>query len=320
MLRATLRYCLAAALCLTPFSNLRAEPLTERRSDRYYYLHSGLSVAALLATATEEIIATHHGAGYDLKAFWPDDSVRRNFSDAAADMSDRVLTLNVTAPLLLQMSEGFDTRMGNVATIYGEALSFNLLAANTVKILVRRPRPYTHSKDPRILRFMDRQGSDAFASFYSAHSSTSFTAASAGSLLYAAQTNELAARHTVWGLSFLLAGMTAQLRVSAGRHYRTDIWTGALVGIAIGTVVPALHGVELRRVRGSELAMAAGAFGVSMLLSEAVDFCSFLDKLHLCALPRDVQEPLKDASLGPRWVLSPRAYVGGGGLSIDGEL
>jgi membrane-associated phospholipid phosphatase len=322
MVRALIVVGLAAALFSAPFDAEAAEPkdLSELRSNRYYYLHTGLTLAAFLGTGVEELASAHHGPGWDLDSFGPDDAVRRNFSESAARLSDKLLALNLTAPLFLQMSQGFGTRMANASLIYSEAISFNLLAADTAKIIVRRPRPYTHSKDPRILDFMDRQGADAYSSFYSAHASTAFTAATAGSILYAAQTDELVARHTVWGLTYMLAGMTAQLRTRAGRHYRTDIWVGTLAGIATGTLVPLLHRLDLQRIRGTELATAGGALGVTMLLSEVVDFCAALDVLHLCGLPRDVAVPLRDASLTPTWRVVPRAFVGGAGLSVLGEL
>lgn len=322
MQRALVGVGLALALCGVFEKRARAEPrdLSEVQSNRYYYLHSGLTAAGFLGTAVEQILTSHHRPGYDLDSFGPDDAVRANFSESSAHLSDKTLALTVTGPLLLQMSQGFGTRMGNASLIYAEALSLNVLTASTFKIIVRRPRPYTHSKDPRILDFMDRQGADAYSSFYSAHASTSFTAATAGSVLYSLQTDELVARHTVWGMSFLLAGMTAQLRTRAGRHYRTDIWVGTLAGMATGVLVPALHRLDLQQIRGTELAAAGGALGVTMLLSEVVDFCAALDVLRLCGLPRDVDVPLRDASLVPRWKVLPQAYTGGGGVSVMGEL
>lgn len=298
-----------------------AEPrdLSATQPDRYYTLHAGLTGAAFVGAATLEVVGARHRPGYDLRSFGPDDAVRANFSGSSAHLSDKLLALELTAPLLLQMSDGFDTRMGNATLVYSEAVAINVLTASAVKLIVRRPRPYTHSKDPRILDFMDRQGADAYSSFYSAHASTAFTAATAGSILYSLRTDELAARHTVWGLSFLLAGMTAQLRARAGRHYRTDIWAGTLAGIATGALVPTLHELDVRRVHGTELAVAGGALGVTMLLSELVDFCAALDVLRLCGLPRDVDVPLRDASLAPRWAVTPHAYGGGGGLSVTGD-
>ena len=247
MLRGLVSCCLAAALAWGHVSAVRAEPrpLSQQRSNRYYYVHAGITLGALAAYGIEELATTHHGAGFDLDSFGPDDSVRGNFSEAAAELSDKVRSLALVTPVLLQMSEGFDTSMANASIIYTEAQALNLLVGNTVKIIVRRPRPYTHATDPRIVAFTDRQGSDAYASFYSGHASTAFTAAMAGSILYAARTDDLVARHAVWGFEFLLAGMTAQLRTRAGRHYRTDVWAGAFAGLAAGVLVPALHGVEL---------------------------------------------------------------------------
>lgn len=321
MQRALVGVGLALALCGTQ-SEARADPrdLSEVQSNRYYYLHAGITAAGFLGTALEEIIYAHHKPGYDLMRFGPDDVVRANFSGSSAHLSDKLLALNLTAPLLLQMSDGFGTRMGNASLIYAEAISVNLLTTNTVKLIVRRPRPYTHSKDPRILDFMDRQGADAYSSFYSGHASTAFTAATSGSVLYALQTDELAARHTVWGVSFLFAGMTAQLRARAGRHYRTDIWVGTLAGIATGALVPALHRLDLEQIRPTELATAGGALAVTMMLSEVVDFCAALDVLKLCGLPRDIDVPLRDASLRPRWAVLPQALPGGGGLSVQGDM
>lgn len=321
MLRALVGCALATALVLAPSRSARAEPLNQPRTSRYYYVHSGLTLGAFALMGVEELATAHHGAGYDLGRFGPDDAVRANFSDAAGNLSDKLLAVALTAPLFLQMSQGFDTSMGNASLIYAEAHAFDLLLANTAKIIVRRPRPYTHSQDPHVREFAARQGADAYASFYSAHASTAFTSAMAGSLLYAARTDDLVARHAVWGFEFLMAGMTAQLRVRAGRHYRTDIWVGTLAGLTTGLLVPAAHGVELQRVRGTELATAGGAFAVSMLLSEVVDFCSALDTLHLCGLPRDVAEPLGHARvLSPSWVILPAPLAGGAGLSLAGRL
>ena len=304
-----------------PAQALETHPLSEVRTQNYYYLHGGLTLGAVAAIGVEELLIPRSGPGFDLRSFGPDDVVRANFSDASAHLSDKLLLVTMTAPLFLQMSQGFDSSMGNASLIYAESHAFSMLLADTTKLIVRRPRPYTHSKDARIVGFAEQQGADAHASFYSAHSSSAFTSAMAGSLLYSARTDNLPARHVVWGFEFLMAGMTAQLRVRAGRHYRTDIWVGTALGLSMGLVVPALHGVEVGRVRGSEMATAGGALAVSMLLSEAVDLCGVLQRLHLCELPRDITVPLGNESVAPAsWVVLPAPIPGGAGLSLLGQL
>ena len=304
-----------------PAQALETHPLSEVRTLQYYYLHGGLTLGAVAGIGVEELIIPRSGPGYDLRSFGPDEVVRTNFSDASANLSDKLLLVTMTAPLFAQMSQGFDSSLGNAGLIYAESHAFSMFLADTTKLIVRRPRPYTHSKDARVAAFAQQQGADAHASFYSAHSSSAFTSAMAGSLLYSARTDNLPARHVMWGFEFLMAGMTAQLRVRAGRHYRTDIWVGTALGLSMGLAVPVLHGVQVQRVRGSEIATAGGAFAVSMLLSEAVDFCGVLQRFHLCDLPRDITVPLGNESVAPTsWVVLPAPIPGGAGLSLLGRL
>lgn len=312
-----------ALLLTATAAHAEPKPLSERRSGVYYGLHLGLTLGGAALTLTEERLFGNHGPGAYWGSFRPDDMVQLNFSQSAAGMSDRLLMLAVATPLFVQMGSGFDTSMGNATLIYAEAHSLNLFVTATTKLIARRPRPYTHSPDPRIQEFSDSEGGDAYVSFFSGHSSASFTGAMAGSILYAARVDEPYARHTLWGFEFLMAGITAQLRVRGGRHYRTDIWTGSAVGMGIGLLVPWLHDVDLGRIRGSELAVAGGATALTMGLSEVVDFCEVLDVLGLCAGARDVTVPVapgSDRQASLRYYVVPAAYVGGGGLEVNGEF
>jgi membrane-associated phospholipid phosphatase len=318
---------LAAAITLLTAAPAAAhadtKQLAEHRPRSYYALHLGLTVGVGAVTLTAESLFGNHGPGSYWGSFYPDDLVQLNFSQAAAGMSDRLLMLAVATPVFVQMGSGFDASMGNATLIYAEAHSLNLFLTATTKLIARRPRPYTHSPDPRIQEFSDSEGGDAYVSFFSGHSSASFTGATAGSILYAARTDEPYARHTLWGFEFLMAGMTAQLRVRGGRHYRTDIWTGSAVGIGVGVLVPFLHDVDLSRIRGSEVLVAGAAFGITMGMSEVIDFCKVLDVLNLCAGSRDVTVPVapgSDRQAGLRYFVLPAAFYGGGGLELTGEF
>src|SRR5690606_21195981 len=125
---------------------------------------------------------------------------------------------------VFQLSHGFDVTAANAAMIYGQTQSLNGLLVMTAKLAARRPRPYTQSHDPRVRKFASEVGPDATMSFFSGHSSASFSAATTGTILYAARSDVTWARYTYFGLGYTLAGVTAQLRVCAGRHYRSDIW------------------------------------------------------------------------------------------------
>jgi membrane-associated phospholipid phosphatase len=45
----------------------------------------------------------------------------------------------------------------------------------------------------------------------------------------------------LWGSSLTAAAMTGYARVKAGKHYPTDIIASAVVGFAIGYLIPTLH-------------------------------------------------------------------------------
>lgn len=312
-----------AALLATSTALGEPKPLSEKRSTSYYGWHTGLTALGFGVSGLELLLGGNHGVGADWSGFVLDDPVKMNFSDSASARSDAMVFMNVTLPVLAQMSSGFDTSMANATLIYAEAQSITFLLTTTTKLLVRRPRPYTHSQDPRIIEFKNTEGPEANVSFFSGHSSASFTAATSGAILYSARTDDLWARRTMWGVEFMLAAATAQLRVRAGRHYRTDVWTGTAVGLAVGYLVPKLHGVQTSRVEGSELAIAGIAGGATMLLGELCDIGTLLSFAPSCGQKRDVRvpvQPSRDETTGARWFVLPAAFVGGGGLQIMGDL
>jgi membrane-associated phospholipid phosphatase len=294
----------AFAVATLVVDGAHAEPLSEARSEGYYVGHGIATGGALLGALGLTLVAPNQpGPDWALGAW--DRSARHRFSNSAAKASDQLLTLNAALPLAYQMSDGFDTAFGNAALIYGETQAVGILVNSAVKLIFGRPRPYTHSTDPEVQEFAKEEGPDAFASFYSGHSSLSHTAAMSGSILYAMRTDELVARHVVWGLEFALAGVTAQLRVRAGRHYPTDIWTGALVGAGIGFAVPALHGVELDRIEATEWVVAGSAFTVTMVGGELLALASSDDD--------------ESASVEPvRVTVLPAAFASGAGLELFG--
>lgn len=296
-----------------------AESLAERRSDAYYWTHGGITVAGFAASGVMMRLAAPPAPGRALfPRFGPDLGVERKLSASAADLSDRLLVLGIATPLAAQLSDGFDVRFANSGLIYLQAHSLNTLLTTAAKVSVRRGRPYTHSDAPAAVALTRSQGSGAYVSFFSGHASTTYTSAMAGSILYALRTDEPWARHTMWGLEFASAALTAQLRVRAGRHYRSDVWLGSLVGAGVGLLVPAVHGLPLSRVRASEWATGGGAAALTLLASELFDVCN---TLRLCSA--DDVKPLSEGSApahdqASRWMLSP--HPDAPGLALLGQF
>lgn len=109
---------------------------------------------------------------------------------------------------------------------------------NTVKELVRRPRPYLHNPDVPVSAY--RPGEDAL-SFWSGH--TAHTAALTFSCASLVQRSDASpgVKTATWIGAALAPATMGYLRVRAGKHYPTDVISGYLVGAAVGILVPALH-------------------------------------------------------------------------------
>ncbi len=89
-----------------------------------------------------------------------------------------------------------------------------------VKLVVRRPRPVLEGLPPL-------GGAPSSLSFPSAHATSSFACATAMTRI----APEAA-------LLFVLAGAIAVCRPYLGMHYPSDVIAGAILGIALGLVVP----------------------------------------------------------------------------------
>jgi undecaprenyl-diphosphatase len=89
-----------------------------------------------------------------------------------------------------------------------------------VKLVVRRPRPVLEGLPPL-------GGAPSSLSFPSAHATSSFAVATA-----------MARVEPLGALAFVLAFALALGRPYLGMHYPSDVLAGALLGIALGLIVP----------------------------------------------------------------------------------
>lgn len=119
--------------------------------------------------------------------------------------------------------------------VYAQALSVNAALTSWSKVLFHRPRPPRYTANAA-----NYGGVDEGLSFPSGHTSMAFASA-------AAYTSMLRRRHQVGShkaevaLMFGAAAATGILRVAARKHFPTDVLAGAVLGTAVGWVVPQLH-------------------------------------------------------------------------------
>lgn len=232
-----------------------------------------------------------------------DDAVKKEFSDSAAKLSDATLAVAIATPVLLQLPGGWNSETGRRLLLYGEAVSANVFLNGLTKYLVQRPRPYNYHPDARVAEYAREAGKDGHLSFYSGHASTAFSAAVAGSYLFASGSADREIKAVVWLLEMTLASATTQLRVRAGKHFYSDVLVGAVVGGAVGFLVPALHAEGgLYAPSGMEWMALAGG----VILGSAT--AQFLP------LPSDIRLPLLEGPVH----LVPTADAHATGMALTG--
>ena len=169
-------------------------------------------------------------------------------SPQAADASDIASAASVAYPMVIALvsqpsGERFTGTLRR-SVIYLESFLLATGTSSLIKNSVDRPRPYTYvpenqRQDPNY----DVTKDEAFQSMPSSHASSSFCGAA-----FAMTDNLLTRPHASWpervGVAFtggFLAGMTSVLRVSAGKHFPSDVLAGGAIGMASGITVPLAH-------------------------------------------------------------------------------
>ena len=172
----------------------------------------------------------------DINSF--DRSAADNWSPAADQQSDLVMTALLISPIALMAGDKPRTDFITIGVMYAESFVITQGLNGTVKNTVNRARPYTYNSE---VSDKDKKSDDAVRSFYSGHTVTAFNSAVFVSTVFSDYYPESAWRYAVWGTSLTAASLTGYLRYRAGMHFPTDIITGAVIGSATGWLIPALH-------------------------------------------------------------------------------
>ncbi len=174
----------------------------------------------------------------DISGF--DRPATENWSATAGRISDVHIWTLIVAPLGLALTEpGWERRLV-LGAMYGEAL---LISNGLVQLLqgaAERTRPYAYNDNPEIPEEL-RLEVNARRSFPSSHTANAFAAAVFLSSVYTKLHPRSLARKWVWVGSLTAAGLVGYLRYEAGKHFPTDIIAGAILGSAVGYVVPKIH-------------------------------------------------------------------------------
>lgn len=147
--------------------------------------------------------------------------------------SDRLRDFAVVGlPVIAVVSTSHNGKMRAVQML-GWAHALSTLTTESMKSLAARERPYVHFEIAGV-----EEGSDRNRSYFSGHASSAFV-----SLVAAARTCRLLEcrqQKLIWLVGGPVAASVGLLRITAEKHYASDVATGAAVGALIGWIVPGL--------------------------------------------------------------------------------
>ena len=176
-----------------------------------------------------------------------------NWSPTAGNTSDILVSALILSPALLAFSDEVRNDFTPVLTMYFQTLILAEALPLTLKGITQRIRPFAYNEDTPL---EEKQKQNAKRSFFSGHTSVAFAMAVFLSTVYSDYHPNSEWKPFIWGVSLLAATTVGYLRYAAGKHFPTDIITGALIGSAVGYFIPFIH-----RTNESDLDVSLGVNG-----------------------------------------------------------
>ncbi|HEY5692027.1 MAG TPA: phosphatase PAP2 family protein [Cyclobacteriaceae bacterium] len=166
-----------------------------------------------------------------------------NYSPQDATTSDFIRTGVTILPILLLSEHHTKQDITALLAMSAEVMAITFGVTNTVKNAVNRARPLVYNPE---VPLDERTGKRSRRSFFSGH--TSHTAAAAFFMAkvitnYHPNMNN-GTKVALWAVSSSIPAITAYLRVTAGKHFPTDVMAGYAVGAFTGWLIPHLHKVK----------------------------------------------------------------------------
>jgi membrane-associated phospholipid phosphatase len=163
--------------------------------------------------------------------------------DRAMRISDRVLYGTLAAPAALLLDGRVRKEWLNVYTLYVEAAAITSGMQAWSCVGAGRYRPIAYIESATLDQRIDQRNSN---SFYSGHTANTAMASFFMAQVLSDMHPELGAKKWwLYGAAALPPAVVGYYRIEAGKHFPTDVLTGALMGAATGILVPVLHRAHL---------------------------------------------------------------------------
>ncbi len=237
---------LIAGLCSLSASPAQADD-PDRQADQHFVVNpvadivltgAGAGFSGLLSfiLGTGEIVPSKPGDPSNLLGI-DRGAVKQTIDPHASTYSDVALWsavgFAVLDPVLSGLRDGRDAAIVD-AVMYAETISLTETLTDITKIAVRRPRP---------IDYMNPSGSntDMELSFFSGHASTVGAISATATYLAFVRAPDSPRTWITLGAGALLTSFVSYERVRSGAHFPTDVFAGAMAGVAVGVLVPHLH-------------------------------------------------------------------------------
>ncbi|MBI1226689.1 MAG: phosphatase PAP2 family protein [Bacteroidetes bacterium] len=125
-----------------------------------------------------------------------------------------------------------------IGVMYTQAAMINLGLTALVKNTVHRTRPYVYQSE---LSLEEKMTTSARLSFWSGHTSQTATMCFLTAKIYADYHPGSRWKPVMWTAAATIPAATGIFRMTAGKHFPTDVLVGYITGAAIGYFVPKLH-------------------------------------------------------------------------------
>lgn len=165
-----------------------------------------------------------------------DRATMNEYNSTIATVSDAFLFWSIASPVVFNYQQFANS--WTIPVMYGEALLATSAITYLVKKIVKRPRPFNYYKNTPKSQL---ESFDSQLSFFSGHSSLSFSSAVFNSIIFEKYNPNSEYKNLVWAISLISAATTATLRVLAGKHFFSDVVVGAVVGSALSYYITEIH-------------------------------------------------------------------------------